>query len=157
MWESAEVVFLKSLVHVIGFNFPESCRFAESVVGQYVCGPVELVDQSLVRRSRNGMAKQHLGVFQKGSVFVFAVYWPSSNAPPTAEAWDNSIQAFRADLQAMHDLIADPDTNLFATIPHGDGQTILREALLVADHNAYHFGQLVVIRRYLGAWSGGAG
>ena len=84
-------------------------------------------------------------------------YWPASDAPPTAEAWDNSIQAFRVDLQAMQDLVADPDTNLFAAIPHGDGQTILREALLVADHNAYHLGQLVVVRRCLGAWSGDAG
>ena len=84
-------------------------------------------------------------------------YWPDDDAPPTAEAWDNSIQAFRADLQAMQDLVADPDTDLFAAIPHGDGQTILREALLVADHNAYHLGQLVVVRRCLGAWSGDAG
>ena len=84
-------------------------------------------------------------------------YWPASDAPPTAEAWDNSIQAFRADLQAMQDLVADPDTDLFAAIPYGDGQTILREALLVADHNAYHLGQLVVVRRCLGAWSGDAG
>ena len=83
--------------------------------------------------------------------------WPASDAPPTAEAWDNSIQAFRVDLQAMQDLVADPDTDLFAAIPHGDGQTILREALLVADHNAYHLGQLVVVRRCLGAWSGDAG
>ena len=52
----------------------------------------------------------------------------------------------------MIDLVADPDTDLFSEIPHGDGQTILREALLVADHNAYHLGQLVVLRRCLGAW-----
>ncbi len=84
-------------------------------------------------------------------------YWPNDDAPPTTEAWDNSIQAFRADLQAMQDLVADPDTDLFAAIPHGDGQTILRESLLVADHNAYHLGQLVVVRRCLGAWSGNAG
>ncbi len=79
-------------------------------------------------------------------------YWPASDAPPSTEAWDNSIQAFRTDLQAMQDLVADPNTDLFAPIPHGDGQTILREALLVADHNAYHLGQLVVVRRCLGAW-----
>lgn len=79
-------------------------------------------------------------------------YWPNDDAPPITEAWDNSIQAFRADLQAMQDLVADPDTDLFAAIPHGDGQTILRESLLVADHNAYHLGQLVVVRRCLGIW-----
>jgi hypothetical protein len=62
------------------------------------------------------------------------------------------VDAFRADLAAMCALVADPATDLFAKIPHGDGQTILREALLVADHNAYHLGQLVVIRRLLDCW-----
>ena len=79
-------------------------------------------------------------------------YWPEGDAPPDVESWDKSIQAFRADLQAMIDLVADPDTDLFAEIPHGDGQTVLRESLLVADHNAYHLGQLVFLRRCLGAW-----
>lgn len=79
-------------------------------------------------------------------------YWPETDGPPDAEAWDKSVEAFRADLQAMIDLVADPSTDLFASIPHGDGQTILREALLVADHNAYHLGQLVFLRRSLGAW-----
>ena len=57
-----------------------------------------------------------------------------------------------ADLEAMERLVAEPSTDLFAPIPHGDGQTILREALLVADHNAYHIGQLVMLRKMLGAW-----
>lgn len=80
-------------------------------------------------------------------------YWPKGDAPPEPAAWDQSVAAFRADLKAMQDLVADPATDLFAKIPHGDGQTILREALLVADHNAYHLGQLVVVRRLLGAWT----
>jgi hypothetical protein len=79
-------------------------------------------------------------------------YWPAGDAPPDPASWDRSVAAFRADLQAMQDLVADPATDLFARIPHGDGQTILREALLVADHNAYHLGQLVEVRRVLGAW-----
>lgn len=79
-------------------------------------------------------------------------YWPPTDAPPDDVAWDNSIQAFRDDLQAMIALVTNPATDLFAPIPHGDGQTILREALLVADHNAYHLGQLVFLRRCLGAW-----
>jgi hypothetical protein len=79
-------------------------------------------------------------------------YWPKGGGPPDAAAWDRSIAAFKADLAAMQDLVADPKTDLFAPIPHGDGQTILREALLVADHNAYHLGQLVIVRRLLGAW-----
>jgi hypothetical protein len=82
-------------------------------------------------------------------------YWPAGDAPPDAAAWERSIKGFRADLRAMQDLVADPATDLFARIPHGDGQTVLREALLVADHNAYHLGQLVVVRRALGAWPEG--
>jgi uncharacterized damage-inducible protein DinB len=79
-------------------------------------------------------------------------YWPEGDAPAAAAAWDRSVAAFRADLRGMQDLVADPATDLFAAIPNGEGQTILREALLVADHNAYHLGQLVLLRRLLGAW-----
>ncbi|HXJ94506.1 MAG TPA: DinB family protein [Terriglobia bacterium] len=81
-----------------------------------------------------------------------AGYWPETDAPPDAKAWDRSVAAFRADLRAMEKLVADPKTDLHAKIPHGDGQTVLREAQLVADHNAYHVGQLVMLRRLLGAW-----
>lgn len=79
-------------------------------------------------------------------------YWPEAPAPPSEAAWTESVRRFRADLQAMKDLVADPNTDLYAEIPHGDGQTVLREALLVADHNAYHLGQFVTVRRLLGAW-----
>jgi len=79
-------------------------------------------------------------------------YWPRGDAPPDNRAWDRAVDMFRTDLAAMCDLVADPATDLFAPIPQGDGQTILREALLVADHNAYHLGQLVVVRRLLGCW-----
>ncbi len=81
-------------------------------------------------------------------------YWPKTEAPPNAAAWDKSIQQFRRDLKALQRLVANPKTDLFAKIPWGDGQTILREALLVADHNAYHLAQLVDVRRMLGAWKG---
>ena len=80
-------------------------------------------------------------------------YWPPTEAPPNAAAWNESVKNFRKDLKSMENLIADPKTDLFAKIPWGDGQTILREALLVADHNAYHLGQLVNVLRLLGAWS----
>jgi hypothetical protein len=79
-------------------------------------------------------------------------YWPVGDAPSGNNAWERSIKAFRADLQAMCNLVADEATDLLAPIPHGEGQTVLREALLVADHNAYHLGQLVFVRRALGAW-----
>lgn len=81
-------------------------------------------------------------------------YWPDGAAPPDDQAWHRSVAAFRNDMQAMITLVADPATDLYAPIPHGDGQTILREALLVADHNAYHLGQMVMLRRLLGAWAG---
>jgi hypothetical protein len=79
-------------------------------------------------------------------------YWPKSDAPASDAAWDLSIQQFHRDLKKVQELVADPKTDLFATIPWGDGQTVLREALLVADHNAYHLGEMIVLRRALGAW-----
>jgi hypothetical protein len=79
-------------------------------------------------------------------------YWPRTQSPPDDTAWDKSIQSFRDDLEALCALVADKSTDLFAKIPHGDGQTILREALLAADHNAYHLGEVVLLRRILGAW-----
>jgi hypothetical protein len=81
-------------------------------------------------------------------------YWPKTVAPPTAAAWNKSVEQFRSDLNALQKLVANPKTDLFARIPWGDGQTILREALLVADHNAYHLAQFVDVRRLLGSWKG---
>jgi hypothetical protein len=81
-----------------------------------------------------------------------AGYWPQESAPPKPSSWDNSIKSFRADLKAMQKLVADPKTALHARISWGTGQTILREALLIADHNAYHVGELILLRRVLGAW-----
>ncbi len=79
-------------------------------------------------------------------------YWPDGDAPPSGAAWKKCISEFKADLKAMKKMVADPEADLFTPIPGGDGQTLLREALLVADHNAYHLGELVIIRRLLGAW-----
>ena len=82
-------------------------------------------------------------------------YWPATEAPPSASAWNNSLRRVREDLKAMEKLVASPKTDLLAKIPHGNGQTILREALLLADHNAYHVGQMVLLRRMLGEWNTG--
>ena len=79
-------------------------------------------------------------------------YWPKSPSPPSTAAWDKSIKSFQDDLDAMKMLVSDPTTDLFAKIPWGDGQSVLREALLVADHNAHHLGQLIDVRRLVGAW-----
>src|SRR5260370_34556747 len=76
-------------------------------------------------------------------------YWPKTEAPPSNAAWDGSVRMFLADLDEMSALVRDKTRDLFAPIPHGQGQTLLREALLIADHNAYHLGQLVMVRRTL--------
>ena len=80
-------------------------------------------------------------------------YWPKSPAPPNTAAWQQSAAAFQHDREALKQLVADPNVDLFAKIPHGTDQTYLREALLVADHNAYHLGQLVTVRRLLDIWA----
>lgn len=79
-------------------------------------------------------------------------YWPSSEAPADEAAWQACIRGFYGDLKEMEDLVSSPKTDLYGRIPHGDGQTILREAQLIADHNAYHLGQIVLLRRLLGVW-----
>ena len=79
-------------------------------------------------------------------------YWPKSTTPPAPDDWQHSVTAFRADRQALQSLAADPAFDLYAEIPHGEGQTYLREVLLAADHTAYHLGELVAVRRLLGIW-----
>jgi hypothetical protein len=77
-------------------------------------------------------------------------YWPETESPPSDKAWKASVGAFKKDLRALEELVANPKTDLYARLPWGDGQTVLREALLVADHNAYHLGQLFMLRKCLG-------
>jgi uncharacterized damage-inducible protein DinB len=79
-------------------------------------------------------------------------YWPPTPAPPDQKSWDRSLAAFREDCEALKAFAADPAVDLTARIPHGTGQTYLRSILLVADHTAYHLGQLVAVRQQLGAW-----
>lgn len=79
-------------------------------------------------------------------------YWPASEAPQRKAQWAESVKAFRADLAAFERLILNPQKDLYQPFPWGDGQTLLRETLLAADHNAYHLGQLVLVRRLLSAW-----
>lgn len=84
-------------------------------------------------------------------------YWPAAAAPPSAAAWDESIRQFGRDRAELQALAREPATDLSARIPHGTGQTYLRELLLAADHAAYHVGELVVVRRLLGVWPGPGG
>ena len=79
-------------------------------------------------------------------------YWPKSPQPPSAHAWDESIAAIHRDLKTFIALIEKPSSDLYKPFRWGDGQNLLREALLIADHNAYHLGELIVLRRLLGVW-----
>ena len=81
-----------------------------------------------------------------------AGYWTAADAPPTPTAWEESVAAFERDLASLEGMAQDPTVDLFAPIPHGTGQTILRELLVAANHNSYHLGQLVLLRRLVGAW-----
>ena len=79
-------------------------------------------------------------------------YWPQSAEPPTSHAWDQTIAAIQSDLKHFLALIENPSADLYKPFRWGDGQNLLREALLIADHNAYHLGEIVLLRRLLGAW-----
>jgi len=81
-------------------------------------------------------------------------YWPAGGAEPPDEAaaWDGAVAAFRAGLEAFERLVGEPSSDLFTPFPHGKGQTLLREAMLAADHNSYHLGQFIALRRLLGDW-----
>jgi hypothetical protein len=79
-------------------------------------------------------------------------YWPKTTMPPSEESWNQSLTAYRKDRDALKELASDASIDLFARIPHGQGQTYLRELLLVADHNAYHVAEIVAVRRVLGIW-----
>ncbi|WP_445663995.1 DinB family protein [Fodinibius sp. AD559] len=79
-------------------------------------------------------------------------YWPEKSKPESKEQFEKSVQAVQEGIEEMRELIRDPQNNLQKPLPHGDGQTLFREAMLIVDHNAYHIGQIVLIRRLLGSW-----
>lgn len=81
-------------------------------------------------------------------------YWPKTAAPPDSQAWAKSVQAIQGHLEDMRKVISDPNRDLLGPLPHGSGQSLFREAVLIIDHNAYHIGQLVLVRKALGAWKG---
>jgi hypothetical protein len=125
--EAKRGTFVEGLPHT-GWQLLEHARIAQWDILEFSCNP------------------KHVSPgFPEG-------YWPKTPVPPDEAGWEKSVQAFQHDLQQMIKLVNNPKSNLFAPIPHGEGQTILRQALLLADHNAYHLGQLVDLRRALGAW-----
>jgi len=79
-------------------------------------------------------------------------YWPGTPRPKKPGQWARSVRQFREDLEEFEAMVRDPKQDLYKKFPWGTGQTLLREALLIADHNGYHIGQLVLVRRLLGAW-----
>lgn len=79
-------------------------------------------------------------------------YWPDDQCPENISQWNDSVQAVQDDHGQMIQLIKNPETDLLASLEHGDGQTLFREAILIIDHNAYHIGQIVQLRRFLGNW-----
>jgi hypothetical protein len=128
-------------------GFPEAKRgaYVKSLphTGWQLLEHVRIAQWDILEFSRN--PKHKSPGFPEG-------YWPKTPVPPDDLAWDKCVKAFQQDLLEMIELVRNPRTDLYAKIPRGDGQTILREALLLADHNAYHLGQLVDLRRGLGAW-----
>jgi len=143
-WEEAHVGFDKAVAGI-----PAAMRGAQ--VAGFEHSPWQLVEHLR-------LAQQDLLDFAVNPQYVHALkwpddYWPKDPAPPDPAAWDQSIQAFKADRMRVTQLVQDPTADLFATVPTGEGpQTCLRAILLVADHNAYHLGQLVAVRRALGIW-----
>jgi hypothetical protein len=100
------------------------------------------------------IAQEDIVVFSESGDYVQPKwpddYWPKSAAPKSAREWETSVEAVRRDLARFIKLLNDPARDLFEPFPWGDGQTLLREALLIADHNSYHLGQLMLLRRMLG-------
>jgi hypothetical protein len=104
------------------------------------------------------MALHDLLVFSTDSHYIALKwpedFWPASEAPSSPDEWQTSVKAVKADLAEFEKLIQNRETNLYAKIPWGEGQTLLREVLIAADHNSYHLGQIVMLRKQLGAWPG---
>jgi len=150
----------KHLLNLLNFEgahmgFDEAVRgFAPKLRGKKIRGAPHTAWQ-LVEHMR--IAQWDILEFSRDAKHVSPKFpeghWPKSYAPPSEAAWKKSLASFRHDLEEMKKLVAQADEEkLYAPIPHGDGQTLLREALLVADHNSYHLGQLVMLRKMLGAW-----
>ena len=79
-------------------------------------------------------------------------YWPEQNATADQKQWDKTISAFLSDAQTLREIVSDPQTDLYAPIPHAPGYNILREILVVSDHNAYHIGEFAILRQVMGSW-----
>ena len=139
--------------HLLELLNGESAHISlESVLNDF---PIENINKRIGDSHTAWQLLEHLRIAQ-ADILDFSVnpeykemtfpddYWPKEDGTP--QSWKRSVKQTLDDLQAMRDLVADENTDLYAKIPHGTGQTILREAMVVADHNAYHLGQLVMLR-----------
>ncbi len=106
---------------------------------------IRITQHDILRFSKNHDGKYHSPKWPEG-------YWPKSPEPPNEKAWNDSIHQWKADLKEFEELLKDPKTDLAEPFPWGEGQNLLREALLIADHTAYHLGEIVALRRNLGIW-----
>jgi hypothetical protein len=143
-WEEAHVGLDRALA-----DLPEELR------GQRPAGaphsPWEVLEH--IRRAQHDILTFAVGAEYVGLKWPDE-YWPESPAPRSAGVWNDSISRCRADREALRRLALDPSVDLGARIPRGEGQTYLRAILLAADHTAYHTGELVTLRKQLGAWKG---
>jgi uncharacterized damage-inducible protein DinB len=143
-WEEAHVGFDKVVEGVTGERYGSPAAGFEHTLWQ------------LLEHLR--VAQNDLLDFCVNAQYVHALewpadYWPDTPAPPHATAWNESVASFKADREKLKELVRDSRVDLFALVPTGKGQqTYLRTILLVADHNAYHIGQMVAVRRALGIW-----
>ena len=106
---------------------------------------IRMAQHDILHFSKNHDGKYHSPKWPEG-------YWPKSPEPPNEKAWDEAIHHIHADLKEFEELLKDPKNDLVAPFPWGDGQNLLRQALLIADHAAYHLGEIVALRRILGIW-----
>jgi hypothetical protein len=154
--EDKDKALREHLLYLLGgggahINFEEALKdFPEELMNARAAG-VDYTPWQLLEHMR--IAQWDILEFSRSAAHVSprwpAGYWPDRAQLANAEVWGASVEAFRADLRAMEALVADPANDLYAPIPHGEGQTLLREALLVADHNAYHLGALVTLKNSL--------
>ncbi len=131
-------------------DWPEELRGLEAVDVPYTAWQllehVRIAQWDILEFCRNG---------RHGSLEFPGGYWPQEKAPPDSEAWLRTLTAIEDDRESLIMLVSEQQASLLEPIPHGQGQTLLREALLVADHNSYHLGQLILARRLLGRESTG--
>lgn len=145
-WEDAHVSFVRALEGVPADKRGARAAGFEHSLWQLV-EHIRIAQDDILRFSRNFDGAYESPEWPDG-------YWPAAPTPRTDAEWEESLRGYRADRSAMEAMVADPVRDLTAPFPWGDGQTLLREAMLAADHTAYHVGQLVLLRRLVGAWRG---